>query len=159
MTVIPNPIPIIHNPNGQKVLPTVYDESLSYEQQVAKLREYVNEVIKNSNDFGEVLTELQQGLKEVNTTDQGQADDIKELQETLEKIKNGEYADMYVDSMDKWVDNNMPGIVSRIVRYVSFGLTADGYFVAYIPTSWQFLQFNTIKDPCNPLYGHLVLQW
>ena len=120
MTVVPNPIPIIHNPNGQKVLPTVYDESLSYEQQVAKLREYVNDVIKNSNDFGQVLTELQQGLSEVNATDSEQMEDIAALQQELEKIKNGEYADMYVDSMDKWVDANMPGIVSRIVRYVSF---------------------------------------
>lgn len=159
MTVVPNPISLICNANGQKVLPTVYDESLSYEQQVAKLREYVNDVIKNSNDFGKVLTELQQGLSEVNATDSEQMEDIAALQQELEKIKNGEYADMYTDSMDKWVDKNMPGIVSRIVRYVSFGLTADGYFVAYIPTSWQFLQFNTIKDPCNPLYGHLVLNW
>ena len=43
----------------QKVLPTVYDESLSYYELLCKLTGKINEVIESSNKNGEAITELQ----------------------------------------------------------------------------------------------------
>ena len=41
--------------------------------------------------------------------------------------------------------------------------TLDGYFVAYIPETWDDITFGTtgldIEVPCEPEYGHLVLSY
>lgn len=62
-------------------------------------------------------------------------------------------------ALNAWAERNMPDLVAKIVRYVFFGLSTDGHFVAMIPTSWDFIQFDTIVDPKSNLYGHLILQW
>ena len=41
-----------------------------------------------------------------------------------------------------------------------FGLGDDGHFKAYIPATWQFLQFDTGLNPDDPTtYGHLIIKW
>jgi hypothetical protein len=49
-----------------------------------------------------------------------------------------------------------------MIKTVWFGLTDDGYFVAYIPESWQDVTFRTtgydITTELMPDFGHLVLQ-
>ena len=49
----------------QKVLPTVYDESLSYYELLCKLTSKINEVIESSNKNGEAITELQNLYKQL----------------------------------------------------------------------------------------------
>ena len=60
---------------------------------------------------------------------------------------------------ENWANANMERIIRSIVQYVMFGLTRDGYFIAYIPETWDFIQFDTIYDPKSDLFGHLVLRW
>jgi hypothetical protein len=43
---------------GQKVLPTVYDDSLSYEEQLTKLQTVLNQVITNNNLIPDYLKQL-----------------------------------------------------------------------------------------------------
>ena len=54
-------------------------------------------------------------------------------------------------------------IEDYIATMVFFGITDDGYFVAYIPESWDDITFNTtgldINLPIQPEYGHLVLSY
>lgn len=54
-------------------------------------------------------------------------------------------------------------IISEAIKNVWFGLTDDGYFCAYIPSSWDTVQFRTtgldINIAVQPEYGHLVLQY
>jgi hypothetical protein len=50
-------------------------------------------------------------------------------------------------------------MVSKIVKYVAFGLDETGHFVADIPSSWQFLKFDTDVKIESPTYGHLLLSW
>ena len=49
-----------------------------------------------------------------------------------------------------------------MIKTVWFGLTDDGYFVAYIPESWQDVTFRTtdydMTTELMPEFGHLVLQ-
>ncbi len=136
----------------QKVLPLVYDDSLSYYEVLCKLTEYMNVVIDNQDFFNKTLEEY--GL----TIEQLQ-NDVKDLQIELEKVKNGDYVSLYLDSIIAWIDKNLQGLVARIVKYVYFGLTQNGYFIAYIPDTWDFITFDTIIDPKSDLYGHLVLRW
>jgi hypothetical protein len=85
--------------------------------------------------------------------------DVEFLTTELEKVKNGDYVSLYLDSITNWIDNNLQEMVAKIVKYVVFGLTTDGYFIAYIPPTWEFMKFDTIIDPTSELYGHLILRW
>ncbi len=70
---------------------------------------------------------------------------IKDLKDELDKIASGAYMDEYVKALSKWIDNNLQCLVSRVVKYVFFGLTDDGHFCAHIPCSWDFITFDTIN--------------
>lgn len=146
----------------QKVLPLVYDESLSYYEVLCKLTEYMNTMFETQENFEAALAQL--NLQQQNLSNQfielrqSVSADLAKMNETLEKIKNGDYIDLYLDPIKEYIDENVQKLVAQIVSYVSFGLTADGYFSAYIPDSWDFLSFDTIPYG-DPLECHLVLNW
>ena len=50
----------------QKVLPLVYEEGLSYYEVLCKVRDKLNELIKQDEVFGEALRQLEKELAEVN---------------------------------------------------------------------------------------------
>ena len=45
------------------------------------------------------------------------------------------------------------------IKMVFFGLSDDGYFVAFIPNSWDCITFGTILDCESPDYGKLTLSY
>lgn len=136
----------------QHVLPQVYDDSLSYYEVLCKMAKYLNTVINNQEYFNSILQEFKVSYEDALV-------DIERLSEELEKVKNGEYVSLYLDSIVSWIDRNIQTLVARIVKYVCFGLTSNGYFAAYIPQTWDFITFDTILDANSDLYGHLVLRW
>lgn len=136
----------------QKVLPLVYDDSLSYYEVLCKVVDYLNKTIAQMNETGAIVDKHGVQIQQLEQ-------DVCELFQEMEKIKNGEYVDLYLDSIKAWIDQNIQELVAGIVKYVVFGLTTDGYFAAYIPPSWDFIKFDTIMQQGNPLWGHLVLQW
>ena len=165
----------------QKVLPLVYDESLSYYEVLCKLTEFIQELAKSQTTVEDLVNSLQTSFEELQSqfanfetdwsnfqqqVNQNQTNfentvnqSLQEMSNTLDAIKNGEYSEFYDAAIKAYIDQNLQTMVSTIVKYVSFGITKDGYFAAYIPESWDFLSFNTITDETSPLYGHLVLQW
>lgn len=136
----------------QKVLPLVYDESLSYYEVLCKLMDYVQNIINNENELKKLIDSNTNDISELK-------EKTNEMLKELDKIKNGEYVDLYINQLASYIDNNLKGIVGRIVKYVSFGLTDSGKFIAYIPESWDFLSFDTEMNPNSELYGHLILTW
>lgn len=136
----------------QKIIPLVFDDSMSYYEQLCKVVEYLNETITNVNKLGAQV--------QINAGDIAQLkQEIAIVQTELEKIANGGYISQYINQLANWIDNNLQELVGRVVKYIFFGLTDDGYFVAYIPDTWDFINFDTIIDTTSPLYGHLLLQW
>lgn len=119
----------------QKVLPLVYDNSLSYYEVLCKVVKYINDLI----------------------------DSDKEIIDNLEALQH----DMAI--VKEWINNfdaNAYNIIAKeihkyIATMVFFGLTDDGYFVAYIPESWDEIEFRTteldIFVDSQPEFGHLVL--
>lgn len=136
----------------QKVIPLVYDESLSYYEVLCKTVDYLNNMLADQQKMSEIL---QQHDKDIDELQQ----QVTFLAEEIEKVKNGDYVSLYLDSLINWIDNNIQELVGRIVTYVTFGLTDDGRFAAYIPEPWKFMEMDTIIDPNNPMYGHLVINW
>lgn len=86
--------------------------------------------------------------------------EVKSLEALLESlegiIQSGSFSPA---ALQAWANKNMPDLIAQIVKFVFFGISTDGRFVAMIPTSWDFIQFDTIVDPNSDLYGHLILQW
>lgn len=121
----------------QKVLPLVYDDSISYYEVLCKVVEYINNLIKTDNEI-------------IATIDQMQAD-INVLQD-------------WINNFDENVDKMLKEIIENyIATMVFFGITDDGYFVAYIPENWDDITFYTteldIFLDIEPEYGHLVLAY
>lgn len=118
----------------QKVLPLVYDESLSYYEVLCKVRDKLNELIKQDEIFGEALRQLEKELVEVN---QWIANfDTKFVKELVEK---------YVATM------------------IFVGISDAGYIFYDMPDAWDDIQFRTtgldIDVASMPEYGHLVLSY
>lgn len=121
----------------QKVLPLVYDDSLSYYELLNKVVNKLNEVVDTDN----VL------IEDVNDLD-GR---VSTIEATLDELTSGDYSEI------------LERYISEAIKMVFFGLTDTGYFVAYIPDSWDDITFNTteydITVPCMTDFGHLVLSY
>lgn len=116
-----------------------------------------------------IVNQLKQALVNTETLRQhdiaqdGRLDGLDETTDQLkdclcklaEKLKAGDFTK---DTFIEWVNNNMADIIRQMVRFVFFGLSDNGHFVAYVPSSWEFLHFDTILDPGDG-YGHLVIYY
>jgi hypothetical protein len=117
----------------QSVLPLVYDDSLSYYEVLCKVVEYINKLID---------------------TDKEIINDIDELRADLKIVQ---------DWIANYDEDKIIELFERYVKFVFFGLTEDGYFVTYIPESWNDIQFSTSGyddfTSIEPEYGHLILSY
>lgn len=115
----------------QKVLPLVYDDSLSYYETLCKIYDILNNIVTDNSD---VVNEL------------------KELQEEVAELK--EIIDNFDESYAKKVVEKY--IANMIYLYISDA----GYIIYYIPESWDDIQFNTtdldITDDMLSGNGHLT---
>ena len=136
-----------------RTLPAVYDSGLSNIEILSKVLAAVNDLIKNNNEFIKELNEAEVNILQLQA-------DVAQLQQDIEDVKNGEYVSLYLDSIINWIDANLQCLVARIVKFVCFGLTQDGHFVAYIPETWKFLTFDTKLNPTDmSTYGRLMINW
>ena len=85
--------------------------------------------------------------------------DIVELQLLFEKFQESGFDDYYAAQVEKWISEHLEFIYRHTIKQIYFGLTDDGYFVAYIPESWDDITFDTIMDYSNPNYGSLTLSY
>lgn len=128
----------------QKILPAVYDDSLSYYELLCKVIDKLNEVIEQSNDQSTVINILAQNLQN--------------LADEFETFKESGFEDYYEEQLTIWLDHHMNEIMRRILQNgVYFELTLDGYFAANIFYSWASVWFDTISDYNDENYGSLVL--
>lgn len=77
----------------------------------------------------------------------------------IEAIKNGEYLEPLIPDIIESIDDALPELISRVMRFFVFGLTRDGYFSCMYPDNFDNISFDTIADPDSDLYGHLVLMF
>lgn len=146
----------------QKVLPLVYDKSLSYYEVLCKLTYYIQQLAQDMDGFQAQIDAL--GIRQDEVEERfSQLQDFvnSELQamwDLLDRIKNGEYLDLYLSAIKEYIDQNLQEFVAGIVKYVHFGISDDGHFVAYMPDTWDFMEFSTIPWG-QPLEGHLVIDW
>ena len=127
-----------------------YDSDLGWLIKAYKaLTDFINSTIGAWEDIPNDVKDLQEA--------------VANIQQTLEDIENGKYSDLYKNALISYLKEYLTPIVQKqvadIVKYVFFGLNTEGYFIACIPDSWDFIQFDTIMDSTSDLWGHLVLRW
>ena len=86
-------------------------------------------------------------------------DDFKNL---YEQITTGNLPEAMTDAIHEWLEENAPEILPDIVKNVFFGLSDDGYFLAFVPDSWSDITFGTTgydDFPAGIEYGHLTLKY
>lgn len=125
-------------------LPQFYWDVYSAEQRIKHICYEIDKVINYADMLGVNL----------NTTH----DDVVKLQEELQSLKDGGLLDFYEKQIHEWIDANMEAIISRVIKFVYFGLTKNGYFCAYIPSSWNEIQFDTGAVYGRSDYGRLILR-
>ena len=117
----------------QKVLPLVYDDSLSYYEVLCKVVEYINNLIEQDKVF---------------------ADDIAELQTELAQVQE------WIDNYDTAFAEEI--IKKYIATMIFVEINDSGYIVYYIPSEWTDITFNTTDLDVHIdgyEYGRLVLSY
>lgn len=85
--------------------------------------------------------------------------DVEELKKQFDEFQKAGLAEVYEKILQKWINENMPSIISDSIKMVYFGLTDDGYFCAYIPDSWNEITFDTGMVFGRSDYGRLILKF
>jgi len=137
----------------QKVLPLVYDESLSYYEVLTKLTNYVNDMVKSVNDVIQAHNDLSGEYTTV-------LSQLNDLNVQIEQMKTGffiqdgsiELKKLSQDCLNK-IQEFCVDTIHNIAKFVWFGLNDDGYFIAIIPSSWSDLVFGTDEN------GNLTLSY
>lgn len=127
------------------LIPSVYDESLSYYEQIAKVLSVLEEVIKHLGETDANAEELKRLYYS--------------LKEQFDEFVDGGFEEYYEALLRAWIDENAPSIVKdMLLTGVFFGLTSDGYFCAYKPSTWEDVQFDTGAVYGTEEYGRLILR-
>ena len=123
-----------------KVLPLVYDDSLSYYELLCKVVGKLNEVIEKYAAFDDVVAEIQSA--------------IDALQKQID-----EFDTTYIEKLIK----------DKLSNMIYVWISDAGYIIYYVPESWNDISFNTtgldiqneqLADNghvANYEYGRLVL--
>jgi len=115
----------------QKILPLVYEDSLSYYEQLCKIGDAIRDILAD-----ELLAQK----------------DIESIKAELLIVQQW-IADFDTSFIEKLVTN----YIAKVIKAVSFGLSSSGYFMAIIPDNWSEISFGTIQT--GELYGHLTLSY
>lgn len=129
----------------RRTLPAVYDDSLTYYEQLCKLQSKLNEVIENSNANAADIEKLKQA--------------VAQLGQLLDDWASGKFDSVIRDEVEKWVGDNVKFIFDTYAKQVFFGLTSDGHFCAYVPRSWSEISFDTGMVYGTEEYGRLILRF
>ncbi len=129
----------------QKVLPLVYDNSLSYYEVLCKCVDYINHILEHLKTYNDEFEE-----------------ELNNLNEELNNL-NGE-----INTIKQWINNFDTSYAEKIIKeYIStmifIEISDNGYVIYNIPEEWEDITFNTtgldINLELQPNYGHLVLSY
>lgn len=118
----------------EKIIPLIYDESMSYYEVLCKMVEYLNDMINNLEVENEEITKLKQ--------------QVSTIQSWIDSY-NTEFAESIIREY--------------LATMIFVDISDAGYIVYHIPENWKSIQFQTtgldVQLALQPEYGHLVLSY
>lgn len=115
-------------------------------------------LIKHVNSYDEVINTLNAWIAE----NEPKMEDVYAF---INAMNNGNLPEGVKQGLADWASVNLVDLVGSTIKAVFFGILDDGHFVAYIPDSWDDIQFNTtyydivLTDHPEYKFGHLVLSY
>ena len=88
--------------------------------------------------------------------------EYQQLYDYYSSLMDGDLSPELISAISDWCQNNRLDLVGDLVHLVFFGIDMDGYFVVYMPESWNDVTFGTsgLDDfPAGIEYGHLTLTY
>lgn len=135
--------PFWHMLEGTAVIPKMYWDVYDQEQRIKLICERLEKLAKYANGTAEVVNL--------------HSKQIEELATLFEKFQASGFDDYYKAQIKEYIETHMLEIWQTFARQVFFGLTLDGHFVAYVPESWEEIQFDTGAVYGTDEYGRLIL--
>ena len=129
-------------------VPDLWSNVDSYEQAFLKICKWLGKLTEYAQEMG----------YEINAS----AGAIEALADELARMKvdfADEFEDYYKARICEWLQENLVCIVGQAVKFVQFGLDDSGNLVAYIPSNWDFLKFETSMDYASADYGKLAIKY
>ncbi len=127
-------------------IPKIYWDVKSQEQRILGICKMLDKLCCYSNMLGDKINENRE--------------DIDELIAMFNKFMESGFDDYYAEQIEQWINDHMQDIIdSAFSKMVFFGLTQEGYFVAYVPESWKDLVFDTGAVYGSEQYGRLILYY
>lgn len=123
---------------------------------------YINETDLNLDYLLKVYKSLVDGLAEIDGWIENHETEYNELKKAVEDLESGNWSPEFLEALDSYYEENLIEIIGKLIKHVFFGITDSGYFVAYIPESWEDIIFGTsgLDDfPAGVDYGHLTLTY
>lgn len=112
-------------------------------------------LIKTVKALGEAVD----AMEDWKTTHEAEYLQLKAL---YDAVMSGNFPPEIVNAFNTWMQQNGLDLVGELVKMVFFGITDNGYFVAYIPEHWDDIIFNTTGYDISVLgvdFGHLTLSF
>lgn len=129
----------------QMALPAVYGDELDFYSLLAKVVKQLNDLVASNNMLNEDMKTLYEF--------------VEQLRNIMDEFMATGFDDYYKQQVIAWIDSHLTWLYTTIVKQVYFGLTLEGYFVAYIPDGWSDIVFDTGADYTLGTYGRLILRW
>lgn len=127
------------------VIPKLYWDAFSQEQRYHALSKQLCKLIAYADQLSIDVSFL--------------TDIYNELVDNFEKFMESGFDDYYREQVETWIDENLEYVFTNVAKQVYFGLNEQGYFVAYIPESWDDIVFDTGTVYGLDIYGRLILRW
>lgn len=127
-------------------LPTSFENALSYEEQVIQLENLIKIVQTNIENLCLNDSVLQQQLDHIRN----------ELAEISQGFNIPDYSIKLIklhQEVTDFMQNSVNENIQNVAKFLSFGLTDDGYFEVIIPKNWSDIQFTTSEN------GELILNF
>lgn len=126
-------------------IPKLYWDTYSQEERIHRIAALINKISCYCDMLGDKIS--------------ANREDIDYLLSEFVEFKEHGFDDYYAVQVAQWIADNLAYIYDHTVKQVFFGLTLDGHLVAYIPDSWNDIQFDTGFDYDLETYGRLILRW
>lgn len=127
------------------VIPKLYWDAFSQEQRYHALCKQLCKLIAYADQLSIDVTFL--------------TDIYNELVDNFEKFMESGFDEYYREQVETWIGENLEYVFTHVAKQVYFGLNEPGYFVAYIPDSWDDIVFDTGAVYGLDTYGRLILRW
>lgn len=156
----------------QYPLPPTWKYAVRQQDQIMWLLQALLAVNAEYEKYDEAIARLEQLIEDTKSGFNSELEQAKQLTADLRELKNhlddGSYMHQWFienkQPLEIWfkeiIETDVAENIAKFATLVHFGLDDDGYFVAYIPESWDMIEFSTGTDYDNPNeYGHLILKY